>query len=96
MIFAGFPLDFPFYPIFRRNTAKRLTFQARQIRFHPPGDLLQTAQGELAKAHHRLDDPEGRLNRRNRLAPPRRGAAFDRAMAAARLRGLGAVAVKDG
>ena len=32
----------------------------------------------------------------NRLDPPLRGAAFDRAMAAARLRGLGAVAVKDG
>ena len=32
----------------------------------------------------------------NRLDPPLWGAAFDRAMAAARLRGLGVVAVKDG
>ena len=28
-----------------------------------PRDLLQTAQGELAKPHHRLDDPEDWLNR---------------------------------
>ena len=65
------------------------------LKTHKKG-LMQQLFPREGETQPRLRFPEFQDAAGNRLDPPLRGAAFDRAMAAARLRGLGAVAVKDG
>ena len=78
----------------RLITEDDLVFIRRLVADHP-GASRWALSRKLCEAWNWVQ-ANGTLRDSNRLDPPLWGAAFDRAMAAARLRGLGAVAVKDG
>jgi hypothetical protein len=61
--FLAFPRDFPSFSLLWTQYGQALQIPGEANQRPLAGDLLQAAQGEAAKAHHRLDDPEDRLDR---------------------------------
>ena len=61
--FRAFPRDFPSFSLLWAQYGQALQIPGEANQRPLAGDLLQAAQGEAAKAHHRFDDPEDRLDR---------------------------------
>ena len=60
--FQAFPRVFPSFSLLQAQYGQALQIPRHTNQRPLAGDLVQTAQREAAKAHHRLDDPEHRFD----------------------------------